>query len=344
MKNKHISNNLLFSIIVPIYNVDKWLEKCLNSIIIQKCDCFEAILVDDGSTDRSSDICDLYSTKYKNIKTVHKKNGGLVSARNCGIKQATGKYIIYVDGDDWIKPNYLSECEKVINNHPDIDLIIFDYECVYKNSVITITKNTYSKVKFYDENKVKKDIYPNLMWNKIKWKIEPSSSNKVFKKELLLEHYCKDESIDIGEDVAYVYEYIFNCKNAYFLNKTLYCYNKQNAASLTTLYGGDPKISLYNYLFKNLLTNKYNKTVHKQVTTYYLHKTANDYIVKPIKSNHKYRDIKKNLKKLKILSLINMVKINNIQSKNYILFYFCARFKAIWIYYITMKIKTKSYE
>ena len=97
-----------FSIIVPIYKVEKYLEICIDSIIGQSFCNFELILVDDGSPDTCGEICDRYSSSDTRVKVVHKENGGLSSARNFGLDIATGKYIYFVDSDDWIGENYLS--------------------------------------------------------------------------------------------------------------------------------------------------------------------------------------------------------------------------------------------
>ena len=94
----------LISIIVPVYNVEKYVTKCIDSILAQTYKNIEVILVDDGSTDKSGSICDEYANKDKRVKVIHKKNGGLSSARNAGIKKATGNYLIFVDGDDYINP------------------------------------------------------------------------------------------------------------------------------------------------------------------------------------------------------------------------------------------------
>lgn len=97
-----MEENILISIIVPVYNVNGYLEKCVESIINQSYPAIEVILVDDGSTDGSSDICDRYLRKDRRVRVIHKSNGGLVSARKAGAKIATGRYIVNVDGDDWI--------------------------------------------------------------------------------------------------------------------------------------------------------------------------------------------------------------------------------------------------
>ena len=93
------------SIIVPIYNVEKYIHKCIDSILSQTFTDFELILVDDGSPDKCGEICEQYALKDNRIKVVHKENGGLSDARNAGIDVASGKYIYFIDSDDWISPN-----------------------------------------------------------------------------------------------------------------------------------------------------------------------------------------------------------------------------------------------
>lgn len=100
-------NDLLISVIVPIYNADIYLDKCINSILNQSYQNFELLLINDGSTDSSSIICDNYSNKYDVIRVYHKKNGGPASARNLGLKEAKGDFITFIDSDDWVDEDYL---------------------------------------------------------------------------------------------------------------------------------------------------------------------------------------------------------------------------------------------
>lgn len=111
----------LFSVIVPVYNVMDYLTECLESLLKQDCDSYEIVIVDDGSNDGSEYIVDNYSL-YSNITVIHQKNQGLSAARNTGIENAKGEYIIFVDSDDYISPDTLSEVEKIIlqNSNPDI--------------------------------------------------------------------------------------------------------------------------------------------------------------------------------------------------------------------------------
>ena len=102
-------NNPLISVIIPVYNVKEYLKRCIDSVLIQTYKNMEIILVDDGSPDKCPQICDEWAKKDERIIVVHKENGGLVSARKMGISVATGEYIGYVDGDDWIESEYLEK-------------------------------------------------------------------------------------------------------------------------------------------------------------------------------------------------------------------------------------------
>lgn len=105
-----------FSIIVPVYNVENYLVDCIESLVNQKFDSYEILIINDGSTDNSGEICDEYATKYDNIRVFHKKNGGLSDARNYGIKNAKGDYLIFVDSDDWIALDSLKKISEAIGD------------------------------------------------------------------------------------------------------------------------------------------------------------------------------------------------------------------------------------
>ena len=124
---------MIYSVIVPIYKVEKYLEKCITSILNQSFTDFELILVDDGSPDSCPQICDNFALKDSRIRVIHKKNGGLVSARNIGIQAAKGDYICYVDGDDWIHKDMLSEIYKDSIQKYSPDMIIFGIVKLFAN-------------------------------------------------------------------------------------------------------------------------------------------------------------------------------------------------------------------
>ncbi len=135
---------MLFSIIVPVYNIENYIGECVDSLIAQEGNDYEIILVDDGSTDNSGAICDNYSEKYECVKVYHKSNGGLSDARNQGVTRACGKYILFIDGDDYVTRDALKNCRKVIceskKNDVVLDLIIAEGQYYDRDSIIELQK------------------------------------------------------------------------------------------------------------------------------------------------------------------------------------------------------------
>ena len=123
-----MGDNPLVSIIVPVYNVEEYLEECVNSIISQTYTNIEIILVDDGSTDNSGELCDKYSLRDNRIEVIHKVNGGISDARNVGAKSAKGKYIYFIDSDDYIVSEAIDELVSVALRD-NSDIVFFDAKC-----------------------------------------------------------------------------------------------------------------------------------------------------------------------------------------------------------------------
>lgn len=159
----------LISVIVPVYNVEKYLERCLNSIINQTYKNLQIIVVDDGSTDSSGKICDQYKEKDERIQVIHKKNGGLSDARNQGLKIATGEYIGFVDSDDYIAQDMFETLYNAIEKYnADISIVSF-YE-IYNGKVIGVrdSKNIEEMNKFEAMNELLKDTkIQSYAWNKL---------------------------------------------------------------------------------------------------------------------------------------------------------------------------------
>ncbi len=159
----------LISVIVPVYNVEKYLDNCVQSILRQSYTNLEIILIDDGSTDKSSQLCDEYSQKDKRIKVIHKKNGGQSDARNVGITVATGKYIAFVDSDDYIDEQFLEQLYLAIKkNKSDISM------CKYKKTYKLNEKNKkiYNKCIIYSPEEALRELLlfqnaDNYIWNKL---------------------------------------------------------------------------------------------------------------------------------------------------------------------------------
>lgn len=230
------ATNPMFSIIVPIYNTEKYLEQCLDSLIGQKYKNYEIILVDDGSTDKSADICDFYQSKYENIKVIHKKNGGLVRARKTGIDAAVGDYIGFVDSDDWVDLNLLAEVKDILNKYnPEIISFNVMLECSNRQE----KQQNSIPDGYYGKRELEEKIYPIMLYNRnenfYNFGIYPSVSNKIFARHLIEKNHCKDGRITMGEDAACTYASLLEAESLYMMPQFFYHY-RQNENSMTNQY------------------------------------------------------------------------------------------------------------
>ena len=125
------------SVIVPVYKVEAYLPQCVESILSQTYRDFELILVDDGSPDRCPEMCDEYALKDPRVTAIHKKNGGSSSARNAGIESASGDYVLFVDGDDWLSPETLSRCMEALADEAEAECVVFSYVREYPHKQLT---------------------------------------------------------------------------------------------------------------------------------------------------------------------------------------------------------------
>ncbi len=219
-----------FSVIVPIYNVECFLEKCINSLIEQKYGAVEIILVDDGSSDRCPQICDRYLEIDNRIKVIHKKNGGLVSARQAGCKAASGEYILNVDGDDWVTPEYFQKLDHIVEKyHPDC--ICFGVRHIHGNN--KEERPIAFKPGLYNKRDMELKIFPILIEDEKGRYFSPSIWSKAIKRDIYSKcQMALDDRIKIGEDHACTKPAIYRSKTLYILEESLYCY-RLNALSMT---------------------------------------------------------------------------------------------------------------
>lgn len=207
------------SIIVPVYNTDKYLKRCIDSILSQKHTDFELLLIDDGSTDNSSKICDDYAKKDSRIKVFHSVNRGVSSARNIGLDNARGEWISFIDSDDYVSELYLYN---LLSHCDNADLIISYAEFVYSDN--TCRRESYSS------RIVTNDFDVLFVENDLNWHTSPWS--KLFKKTL-----CNDlrfiEGMHIGEDLVFLYSYMLRCQVIFVSSDTDYFYYVDNQSALT---------------------------------------------------------------------------------------------------------------
>lgn len=214
------------SIIIPIFNVENYLSQCLESVISQTYKNLEIILINDGSTDSSGEICDSYALKDNRIKVIHQKNGGLSDARNSGLRNFTGDLVSFVDSDDFIAPNF---CELMLENLTKLNAEIVEcYFAKFENEVEL--KNLNLKI----ENKVEifetepalellmKEYFKQIVWNKI------------YKKEVIKDLYFPVGKIN--EDEYYTYKAFGNANKIIKINDISYFYRQQEHSIMGKSY------------------------------------------------------------------------------------------------------------
>lgn len=220
----------MISIIVPVYNSQKHLQRCVDSILSQDFKDYELLLIDDGSTDASSVICDDYASVNSNVRVVHQTNAGASAARNKGIKESQGEYITFIDSDDYISKSYLSDFD-----------VLHAYDFQIQGFTLTYADNR-------DETVVKPQTTTELS---VKAIIEDSELNglirgpvcKLFKRSILKEQKIRfPEDISYGEDAIFVKEYLLHCtKSCLAISKSNYIYTHETSSSLTSKFQYGPQ-------------------------------------------------------------------------------------------------------
>jgi len=264
----------MISIIVPIYNIEKYLVECIESILSQTFFDIEIVLVDDGSIDSSGLICDEYALKDDRIKVIHKKNDGLVRARKSGLKATTGEYIAYVDGDDWIEANMIERLYTTLTER-NVDIVMCGrYEDI--GDTHRPINHGISEGR-YDKQDLLNSVYPNMIVNGafFEWGIFPGVWDKLFKRECLEKYQMAvDDRLTMGEDAACTYPALLNVNSIYVLHECLYHY-RQSSASMVKK---DVDVDLQRKRF-NILFNSVNASFEKYKEIYDLRKQWKEYIL-----------------------------------------------------------------
>lgn len=224
----------LFSIIVPVYNVEKYLDKCLASILRQTFKNFECIIIDDGSPDNSNAIIDKYVKLDQCFKVIHQKNMGLSAARNAGLDIAKGEYVVFVDSDDYIADDYLEKFAlKIADTDADIVICGFieaykDYE---KNKVFAAESTEVIK------QNILADVWPSYVWN------------KCYKKDLFTN--IRFPVGKIFEDILTIPKLCLYARKIVCIPDKLYYYNRQNENSITANMSSEKMYNLFQGHLKN---------------------------------------------------------------------------------------------
>lgn len=317
----------LISVIVPIYNVEKYLDRCVDSIINQTYKNLEIILVDDGSPDNCPKMCDDYAEKDSRIKVVHKENGGLSDARNVGMEVATGEYVSFIDSDDYISLDFYETLfQTMIDNDSDI------VEC--------------SVVKFYEDNNF--DEYRNDLkvtnYETVD-ALDGLISENPFKQHVWNKLYKSSVALDIpyavgklNEDEFWTYQVFGKAKKVTRINKTMYYYFQRNGSimgngyNIRRLDALEGKMNRQAYIEKNFPT----LTTKAKVDLYGSCMFAYQCVLKFMSGNDK-KKASKIIKEYKNKCKLTTEEINSVtdSSKKYyklakLNFYLCCKVKAIF--------------
>jgi glycosyltransferase involved in cell wall biosynthesis len=235
----------LVSIIVPVYKVEDYLERCVESICSQNERNIEIILVDDGSPDNCPNLCDDYAKKDDRIRVIHKINGGLASARNAGLKVATGKYILFVDSDDWIERNTTSELFSIAEKY-HVDFVRF--RPMYANwpdhedgSLCDFGTENGMHEGLYEKEEIEKEIYPRLFaTNELRLGVIVAAWRSFYLREFLKENRLFfDENVKYSEDTIFSAKVVMATRSFYYLDGARYYHYFFNRTSITKSFRAD---------------------------------------------------------------------------------------------------------
>lgn len=218
-----------YSVIIPIYNAEDTLELCVDSIRQSGLDNYEIILINDGSTDRSAEICERLRQKYPQIEYVFQENSGVSAARNNGIRHAKGKYILFCDADDYFENDGFSGINDVFSDK--IDLLIYGMSFDYYNRGLCYRKD---QIIYPYEGRQSVEKWSDNINEMFEYNVLSSSCNKIYKKSIIVENELYfDEKMILLEDLVFSVMYLAYCNDIYYWNYIAYCYrqseNERNA-------------------------------------------------------------------------------------------------------------------
>lgn len=315
----------LLSVIVPVYNVEKYLKRCLESILVQSWNDYEIILVDDGSTDSSAQICDLYAEKYEMIRVIHKENKGLSDTRNRGIEEASGEYVYFPDSDDWLEPNTFSELSDVIEELT-YDIISFNREFVTSEEDKLISA----------KSRIQKLSGKQALLEMLKQSdVTGFANDKIYRKKLFLDN---DIEFPVGkyyEDLGTNYKLFLKATKVYVTNQKYYHYLITNPDSITQSWNEQKLQDMFGFYreiyYSPLIREKFEELEIEILQAYYINGLI--HILSSLyKSNisAQYSDIEKDIKQEIVKNSLGVTKLLNQPNKIKYLLYKLGLLKILF--------------
>ena len=320
--------NPLFSVIIPIYNAEKYLAYCIDSILSQEFNSLEIILINDGSSDNSEQICKYYASKDSRIHVFSKKNEGVSSARNLGLSKAKGEWICFIDADDLLKENFFSDAYNTIKLK-NIDLYTFGCNTLKNN----IEKKLFSyKEGYYNINTFWHEQYHHLAsWGYLLSKNIIKNSQLKFSTQLIM-----------SEDRVFMAEYFLHCNIIYSTSKNYYLYrltDESACGSKMTYKKAKSQLQAAYALLK--LNNNYSKNTHCNIIIPNLiYNCLQNYITSIAELNNKLydKDVQQNISKI-----ISILKSEKISIRNKFLFCICRKNYSYYTFWYQLKKRLKIY-
>ncbi len=298
------------SIIIPVYQVEKYIRRCLDSVLSQTYSNLEVILIDDGSRDMSGKICDDYAIKDQRVKVIHQDNAGVSIARNKGLDICTGDYITFVDSDDFLEPfMYAKMMKKIIEYHCDVVMC----DCV-KDDGVTQTPYTHDiRSGFYDHDQLKKEYYPHLlMMENVEYPATISNDLLLFRREMA-SNIRYIEGVRYSEDLLFGAQLLYNANSFYYMKGEFFYHYWMNSESASHIFKQD-KWQDYKILYeKSKKLFRHDKQIINQsylMLLFFLYNYAGDILrFENYTKKQKYIYLKSILNDEYIIELFNNIKI-----------------------------------
>lgn len=258
-----MNKNLLLSIIIPVYNVEKYIKQCVESVLNQEFSDYEIILIDDGSTDQSGIICDQIASKYSNVEAVHKKNGGLSDARNVGIQHANGKYILFIDSDDYIALGSIKKIVEYLNAQPvTIDVMFLEAKKFYEDGMMVPLGDGFELGALEEKNK--QEILEYIAGLP---RFPGSACTKLIRKEVIIRNDLYFKKGLLSEDINWTIELLIKANTFAYCDTDYYYYRQNRKGSITNSVNKKSVESLL-YIVKRWACENNKKLYQKEINSF----------------------------------------------------------------------------
>lgn len=291
MSEEKFIEQIKVSIIIPVYNVEKYIKKCLRSIEEQTYFNFEVLIINDGSTDSTKNICAEFAVRNSRFKVFNRQNEGVSAARNLGLSKANGEYICFVDGDDYLSPNYLAFLVGYMDSE-GVDIICTDFFLDTDGQIVTRSKEIIAPIALSAKEAIEKlndrDLFQGYLWNKI------------FKREIIINNSILfDSRIKIWEDMLFCLKYLTYSKKVLYVQIPLYYYVQRQNSAINTSSTWNEHTHLYALEQIWNIIGDYEGDFKEYIRNFY----ANDLVGQLCKnSKDSYTDIQRQLFQIECLN------------------------------------------